>query len=277
MRCRATLSSKWSRIGVDVLVFPQLTTGAFAQFPVRKQRQKRTITNILADMSMVKLADPQGEMTEWRLVYSGLSDAELMNLQQFHLAAEGSLNIFTFLDPTANLLAWSDELTNAAWSIDPFLVLAGGVSDPRGGSAAWHLSNSGGAPQTITQTLNTPGDYTYCVSAYARSAGSSTVTLLLGGNRATLAVGNTWMRIVASGHGDPTTNSIAFGLEVPAGVSLDVFGMQVESQPAASGYKSSTTGGVYENAYLLDDTFSFTTTDVNHHSTTINIAYASRL
>ena len=36
-------------------------------------------------------------------------------------------------------------------------------------------------------------------------------------------------------------------------------------------------GILYENAHFLDDTFSFTTTDINHHSTTVNIAYANRL
>jgi hypothetical protein len=144
-----------------MLVFPQLTTGALAQFPVRKLRQKRTVTNTLGDMTMVKLADPQGETTEWRLEYTGLSDAEVMNLQQFYLAAEGRLNIFTFLDPMANLFAWSDQLNNGAWTTDPFLALTGGITDAAGGSNAWTLSNSGGAPQTITQTINAPGGYTY--------------------------------------------------------------------------------------------------------------------
>jgi len=260
-----------------VLVFPQLTTGALAQFPVRKLRQKRTITNTLGDMSMVKLADPQGESTEWRLEYSGLSDAEVIALQQFYLTAEGRLNVFTFLDPTANLFAWSDQLNNAAWTSDPLLVLTGALADPAGGTNAWTLANSGGAPQTIRQTVNAPGGYTYCLSAYARSVGGSTVTLLLGGHRTTTVLGSTWRRIVASGQGDATAGSIPFGLELPAGMSLDVFGMQVEAQPTASGYKSSTRGGVYENAYLLEDTFSFTTTDVNHHSATVSIVYASRL
>jgi hypothetical protein len=260
-----------------VLVFPQLTTGAMAQFPVRKLRQKRTVINLLGDMTMVKLADPQGETTEWRLEYTGLSDVEVMNLEQFYLATEGRLNVFTFLDPTANLFAWSDQLNDAAWTTDPFLALTGGISDPTGGTNAWTLTNSGGAPQAITQTINAPGGYTYCVSAYARSGGSSAVTMLLGSNRTTVVLGTTWLRIVASGHGDPTAESIVFGLEVPSGISLDVFGMQVEAQLTASGYKPSTTGGLYENAYLLDDTFSFTTTDINHHSTTVNIVYANRL
>jgi hypothetical protein len=259
------------------VIFPQLTTGTLAQFPVRKVRQKRTITNILGDMSTVKLSDANGEIIEWRLEYSGLSDAELTNLQQFHVAAEGSLNAFTFLDPTANLLAWSDQLNNAAWSADPFLVLTGGLSDPAGGNNGWQLTNTGMAPQSILQTLNAPGGYTYCVSTYAMSASSDVVTVVLGGNRTTVALTNRWSRIGASGHGDPTAESISFGLELSAGGSVDVFGMQVEAQPAASGYKASTAGGVYANAYLSDDTFSFTTTDVNCHSATINIAYVNRL
>jgi hypothetical protein len=244
---------------------------------MRKLRQKRTITNTLGDMSTIKLADPQAEIIHWRLEYSALSDAEVLNLQQFHLAAEGSLNVFTFLDPTANLFAWSDQLDNAVWSTDPFLTLTGGISDPTGGTNAWHLSNSGGAPQSILQTINAPGAYTYCVSAYGRAAVGGGVTILLGGDRTPLSLGSTWMRITTSGHGDPMASSIGFGLEVAAGESLDVFGMQVEAQPTASGYKSSSTGGVYEGAYLLDDTLSFTTTDVNRHSVTVNIAYANRL
>jgi hypothetical protein len=260
-----------------MLVFPQLTTGALIQFPVRKLRRKRTITNTLGDMSTIKLADPYGETIEWRLAYSGLSDQELTNLQQFHLAAEGSLNVFTFLDPTANLLAWSDQLNNAVWSPDPFLALTGGLSDPVGGRNAWNLTNSGAAPQTILQTLNSPGGYTYCTSAYVRSDSGGLASLVLGTSQTAVTLNGTWTRIVASGHGSATDESIRFGLELPAGASVDVFGMQVEAQPAASGYKPSTTGGVYQNAYLVNDTFSFTTTDVNRHSATINIAYANRL
>jgi len=260
-----------------MLVFPQLTTGALIQFPVRKLRRKRTITNTLGDMSTIKLADPYGETVEWRLEYSGLSDRELMNLQQFHLAAEGSLNTFTFLDPTANLLAWSDQLNNAVWSADPFLALTGGLSDPVGGINAWNLSNSGVAAQTLLQTLNAPGGYTYCTSAYVRSASGRTVSLVLGTNQTAATLSGTWTRIVASGYGTATENSIGFGLALPAGASVEVFGIQVEAQPAASGYKPSTTGGVYRNAYLVNDTFSFTSTDVNRHSATINIAYANRV
>src|SRR5579883_142731 len=159
-------------------VFPQLTTGALAQFPVKKSNRLRTIINTMADGSVVKLADPAGALTEWQLQYSNLSDAEAAALQQFFLSMEGSLNVFTFLDPTANLLAWSDQLTNDVWTADPFAGLAGGVADPLGGNNGWTLSNSGAAPQGIYQTLNAPGGYTYCLSVYLGSVAAAGAILV---------------------------------------------------------------------------------------------------
>ena len=101
--------------------YPQLETGALTQFPIRKRRRARTVTNAAADGSSIKLADPAGEVTEWRLDYAELTDAEAAALQQFFEAAEGMLNGFTFLDPTANLLAWSGKLDEEVWERDPLL------------------------------------------------------------------------------------------------------------------------------------------------------------
>jgi len=243
---------------------------------LRKRRQTRTVTNRAADGSSIKLADASGSLTEWQLQYAGLSDAELSSLQQFFATAEGSLNGFTFLDPAGNLLAWSEDLTNAVWGPGPFLAAAGGVADPLGGSNAFQLTNSGEGAQSVSQTLNVPTGYVYSLSIYVRAAQATTVTLLLGSHRATAAAGPAWSRISFTGSGDSTASSILFGIELPPGV-IDVFGPQTEVQAAPSAYQKSTTGGVYENARFGDDTFSFTTTDVNRHSTTVNIVYANHL
>ncbi len=165
-------------------MYPQLTTGAYSQFPLRKQRRTRTVTNMAADGSSIKLADPNAAITEWQLRYEGLSDIELSSLQQFFSTAEGSLNGFTFLDPAGNLLAWSEDLTNAVWEAGPFLASAGGVTDPLGGTRAFHLTNSGEGAQSVTQTLNVPTGYIYSLSVYVQAAQPTTVTLLLGSNRA---------------------------------------------------------------------------------------------
>ena len=233
------------------------------------------MVNTLADMTTIRLADPAGETIEWQLKYTNLSDAEASNLQQFYLSTEGSLNVFTFLDPLDNLFAWSDQLTNDVWTPDPFLSLTGGVTDPMGGTDGWNLGNSGLAPQGISQTLNVPGAYSYCFSAYVQAAAASTASLMIGSKQGNFAVEANWSRISFTGQGDSAAGSITFGLQIPPGAALSVFGMQAEAQPGASVYKSTIRGGVYQAAYFRDNTLTSTSTDMNHNTVTVNIAYAS--
>ncbi|HWC99459.1 MAG TPA: hypothetical protein VG456_22020 [Candidatus Sulfopaludibacter sp.] len=247
-----------------MLIYPQLSTGALSQFPIKKRRRSRSVVNTAADGSRVTYEDATGGTIEWQLAYTALSDSELAALQALHEAAEGSLNGFTFVDPTANLLAWSEDLSNAEWSRGPMLTatLATG---------SWRLANTGAGPQSITQTLNAPAQYQYCFSVSVRADQPTSVTLLVGANRASFAVGSDWTRISLARTG------VTFGIELPAGGVVDVSAPQVEAQAAPSKYKPSTTGGVYENARLRDDAFAFTTTDVNRHAVTVNILYANHL
>src|SRR5262249_31163402 len=150
---------------------------AISQFPIRKRKYSRTVVNRLADGSSVKLVDPVGGSTGWQLQYAGLSDAEASALQQFFQSCEGSLNAFTFTDPAGNLLAWSEDLTNAVWQPGPLLAVSGAVNDPFGGTNAFQLSNTGTAGQALSQTLNAPGAYTYSFSVYVQAAAATTATL----------------------------------------------------------------------------------------------------
>jgi hypothetical protein len=260
-----------------MLVYPQLPSGALAQFPFQSRHQIRTLVNTAADGTVIKLGDPGANTIEWQLRYASLSDAELATLLQFFAAAEGTLNNFTFVDPTANLFAWSDDLTNVVWDGGPLLSLTGSDDDPLGGHNAWQISNTGAGAQDLSQTLTTPGAYLYCLSVYAKAASPATFTLVLGNNRYAQNVGPNWQRFACTGTGDPTATSMTCGIELGAGAVVEVYGLQVEPQDSPSIYKSSTTGGCYENARLRDDTLSFTTTDVNRHSATVNIFYASNL
>lgn len=260
-----------------MLVYPQLTTGALSQFPVVKRLRQRTVVNTAADGSRVVYSDTPGGTLEWQLSYTGLSDAELAALKAFHAAAEGSLTAFTFLDPAGNLLAWSEDLDNAVWSLAPFLTVSGGVADPLGGTAGWHANNAGAGPQSILQTLNAPAGYLYCLCVFVRSQEQCTVDLLLGDHTASHSIGPEWSRISLARNGNAAEESIVFGIDFPAGAAVDVFGPQVEVQASASRYKTSTTGGVYENARFRDDSFRFISTDVNRHSATLTILYANHL
>lgn len=226
-----------------MLVYPQLATGAITQFPIHKRHRVRTIMNTAADGSTVKLEDPGAEWLEWRLNYRGISDSELEALLLFHAAAEGTLNTFTFLDPTANLLAWSGAMDNPVWNSGPFLSMTGEVTDPLAGNDAWHVINAGAAAQTLSQTAAAPGDYLYCFSSYVRSPAPGRVTLLLGDSRSEQVTGPDWKRIACASLGTAGTESIVFGIEMPAGGVIDIYGAQAEPQASPSAYKASTRGG----------------------------------
>jgi len=260
-----------------MLAYPQLGTGALSQFPVRIERRARTVVNAAPDGTAIKLADPAGTVTEWTLNYTGLSDAERFTLEQFFASAQGSLNGFTFVDPAANLLAWSGDPSQPVWVPDPALTVAGGVGDPFGGTAAWSLTNTGAAPQSLTQTLPAPGEYLYCLSVYARALTAGAVTMSIGTSQTVHTVTEQWARITLAARGDSSEQEVAFGLQVPAGVQVEIYGMQAEPQPAASEYRVSTTGGVYLNARLRDDQFTVITTAPGRHSCSVRILYVNHL
>jgi len=86
-----------------------------------------------------------------------------------------------------------------------------------------------------------------------------------------------WTRIAWTSNGDAQATSVRFGIGIGAGDAVEVYGLQVEAQTAASGYKASTLGGVYEGAHLGDDVLTITSTDVNRHSCTVKIIHANHL
>jgi hypothetical protein len=237
-----------------MLTYPQL-----AQFPIVKRARRRTVINRAADGRSVKWADPAGETTEWGLHYSELSDDEAKALQDFFLAVEGTLQEFTFLDPTANLLAWSDKLDESVWLKGPLLTVSGG-----------RLTNTGGGPQTLSQSIAGPAGYLYCFSAYVSAAEAIPVTMFAGSAVVESVATSEWRRLrMTAAVDDPT-----FGLEIPAGACVDVRGLQVEAQPGASAEQTSARGGVYVGARLRDDALTIEATGVNRNSCTVNIVHA---
>ncbi len=260
-------------------VYPQLETGALSQFPVRKTRRMRTVINTAADGSEIKLADPPAEITEWELNYAELTDGEMAALEEFFEENEGTLKEFTFLDPVGNLLAWSGKLDDEVWAREPLLTVTGEVADPNGGAEAWRVTNGGATAQGIWQTLEAPGAYTYCLSLFAKSnAGQEArATLLLGNTRAERKITSEWSRITVTGSGNPGTESVRFGVELPAGAAVEIFGIQAEPQAGASAYKIGTRGGVYENARFGRDELPVITTGPGRHSCTVQIIHVNHL
>jgi hypothetical protein len=243
--------------------YPQI-----AQFPVLKRKSHRTITNHALDGRIIKLSDPGINITEWQLQYTDLADDELALILDFFSAAEGIFGSFTFVDPLANLLAWSEQLEDAVWEKGPFLSLTE-AQDPLGTNRAWRIHNSGAGSQTIQQQIAIPDSYLCVSSAYVRS-GIETPILFLSQAFSTFPQ---WRRVAVNTQGRPT-----FDLELPAGGDIEVFGFQAEAQLAPSRYKRTTARtGMYENARFRENNFTFTTTDSNRHSCRVNIIHANHI
>jgi hypothetical protein len=259
-----------------MLYYPQLTTGSIAQFPVTRTVNMRTVANQLPSGFTIRMADTGAQKVQWRLVYSDLTDGERSSLESLFEASEGQLNTFTFLDPTDNLLMWSEDWTQSAWTPDPLLQVTGGVADPLGGSAAMQLTNTAQTTQQIIQNTGGPSSFVYCYSVYVRSNAPATIQLVVTATgQATLTAvttGASWTRVTASGSLSVQQNGIGFGVQLPAGVQVDAFGAQVEAQPGAGVYKQTIDlGGIYSSTRFSSDLLSVTANAPNQHSCQIGL------
>jgi hypothetical protein len=241
-----------------VLVFPQLTTGAPALYPVVRKNTVRTVANTLGDGSTVVFADPDAAVREWELRAAGLTLVEWTAIEALFQAVSGRFTTFTFLDPVGNLLLHSEEFGQPEWNNGPLIQLTPNVDDPLGTMRATRVVNAGSAAAAVAQTLAVPGNFRYALSVWARTSGASNVTLSAtatgGGATRSFALTGQWMRVSMEVALGMNTGSVVFGAELDAGASVDLFGMQLEAQPGVSDYKiTGGSGGVYAEARFSED------------------------
>lgn len=254
------------------LFFPQLSSGAIAQYPIKKTNVVRTITNLLPDGSMILLADTPASKLMWEMTYTELAPADAMALQAHFQACYGPYHAFTFIDPTDNMLTSSVDLTNSVWSKDPQIQITTGASDPDGGTDAFVLTNEGSAIQKFCQQLTVPANYQYCFSLYATSAQPSTVAVAWQGSSAAandeLPVSTAWNRIVSSAQLNDAGTQLSVGVTLAPGQQVTLFGLQLEAQSQPSRYRATVaSGGVYANAHFVSATFSMASDAPNLFST----------
>lgn len=254
-----------------MLYFPQLSTGAVTQFPIRKTRSHRTVLTISEEGYRFAVPDEGGITIRWMLSYHYLSDEESKQLLEFFKAAEGRLQPFTFLDPIGNLLFWSEDPNHSVWQRSSFLQSVMDVSDPIGSSRAFRLTNGGAASLPFEQTVNVPGNVTCCFSVYARGNSGSSITLSRASGSAihssSFDLTATWRRFILSSTLDGGDESSIFGLTLNAGSSADLFGFQVDPQPGASTYVPTFDhSGVYSTTRFDQDVMTVTATAPNRNS-----------
>ncbi len=252
-----------------MLVFPQLVTGASTLYPLKKRHLVHTVVNTVGDGRTVVYEDTGAGTAEWELHLKGMTRSEVDAIDALFEAVAGSWGTFTFLDPAGNLFSFSTDPSNTVWTNGPQVVFAAGIADPFGGTAAVQASNGAAADQNISQVLAVPGNFRYCLSVWARTAGNSSATLFAqttgASATAPLKIGATWRQFQMPVNLAQATSSVTFGVTLSSGSIVQLYGLQVEAQIAASDYKATgAKSGVRANARFANDTLTITaqSTDV---------------
>jgi hypothetical protein len=222
------------------------------------------------------MADLGASCVKWELHYSGLTDAEWQAVQDLFESVEGQLNSFTFLDPTDNLLAWSEDWTRSVWSADPLLQVSAGIPGPSGLNDGTRIINQAQTTQRIMQATQGASGFRYSFSLFVRSDVASTPGLIIktAGEEAakTIVADNTWRRANISTSLAPSGDGVSFGIQLVPGGALDVFGAQVEAQPAVGGYKRTLDrAGVYPNTRFDSDILRRIGEQLNQNSCVIKL------
>ncbi|MBM3725503.1 MAG: hypothetical protein FJW40_08775 [Acidobacteria bacterium] len=258
-----------------MLTFPQLSSGAMGQFPLKARVSRRTVTNRGAGGSLVQWVDPSWAFVEWDLRRDDLSASEWEAVEMLFADTEGGLLPFTFLDPMDNLLRWSEDLASAVWVKGSGIQLTAGLADPLGTTRAVRVRNTGATPQRLSQTIAAPADMTYCFSAYLRASAATTARLVRASGvseEKAAAAGSAWRRFATSGNLGGAGTTMTFSVDLDPGAEVDVFGLQVDAQPAASPYKVTTNGsGVYPDARFGSDELRVTAGSLGLNSATVHI------
>ncbi len=258
------------------LFFPQLSTGALAQYPVRRARLGRSIRNILPSGDLILAPDPDATTLVWQLAYSALPTAEIGAIQNLFQTCAGPVHAFTFIDPVDNMLAGSTTLSAPAWMIPGFVSVSTGAPDPMGTMNGFLITNTGQAAAALTQTLTVPAWYTYCFSLYVTSNQPSSIALLRQGQNAqsvtSSPIGMAWTRIVSSGALSDASTTLTVGIQLSAGQQVTIYGPQLEPQPSPSRYRpTAQRGGVYSKAHWGADQLLVTAEAPDLFSTTFTI------
>ena len=215
------------------LAFPQLTSGALVQYPIRKRRIIQSPINAFADGSMIPSQMNTNSAFGWQVAYRDLAPGDQTALQNLFSACQGPLLSFIFIDPTDNMLSYSSNLKIGNWLVDPLLSIAAGAADPFGGTSAFLLVNGGQTDQRVSQTIMAPANYSYCFSVYVSAEVPSSVSLssmAVSQQSQSFPVGLNWTRLVSNGILPDNQIGITFSIVVPGAQTVAVFGPQMEPQ-----------------------------------------------
>src|SRR3954452_22210045 len=261
---------------MDNPCFPQLTSGALVQYPLHKTRTVRNVTNVLSDGTLVLLPDQGAARLVWDLQYTGLVEAEVTSLKELFQNRKGPLLPFIYIDPSDNMLVWSTDPRTQPWQAPTVLKIENGIAGPSKAGDAFRITNTGQSIQELTQTVNVPNGYFYCLSFYARSAAPQLLTAFRRGastvQESQILIDAAWNRFWTSGRLRESGNGITVGLSFSVGQQIEVFGLQLEAQVSPSQYRPTfRRASVYSNAHWAMNELSVISESPGLFSTSVTV------
>jgi len=257
-----------------MLIFPQLLSGAVAQFPLSKSYSQRNVVNEQEDGTRFIAPDVSSRTMKWNLSYRALKESEAATLATFFSEAQGKLQKFTFLDPTRNLLQWSADLEKPVWVRPALLTVTPGSTDNFGGANAVRIVNTSGSDLAVEQSLAFNSTVNCCFSVYAKSDGPQQFRLIRSGSQESslFEAGLTWKRFYLTTTSQPGDLPSTFSVSVLPGSGLDICGISVEAQPTPGVYVQTLgRSGAYSAARFDQDVLAFTITGRDEFSCDVRI------
>lgn len=247
-----------------------------AQFPLKVRASTRTLINQTADARRVRYSDSGAEAVDWEMAYTALSDEEWLAVESLFRDCEGRRHTFLFLDPWSNLVAESEVFNNSVWTREPGIGLSEGANDPEGHPRATQVTNSAGTLQSLAQSISLPAWFQYSLSIYARATGSTQLRLVISTDGAfaeqVYNLSPEWQRYSLFSSLVTANEAMEVALQLPAGATVELFGAQLEAQPAPSPYqRTARRTGRYPESRFAGDELTQVSTSPGEHSTVIRI------
>lgn len=234
--------------------FPLVATRVGVQLPVQRTWKPAQELLMTPGGTWYLRTLPRGESYEWNLTFAGLMWAEAQTLRDFHHDMRGAYHCFRFCDPLRNLLAWSEDLTQAAWTVSNGLAVTLFANPMAGVAQGVRIVNSGAAEALARQTVACAPTFPYSVAATARSNGGGTMGLLIGSQRSDVALSAQWQAFQFSAIPGGSIDQVTFAIAIAPGGEVELAGVQADFGSDSPEYRRSEgRQGLFTQARFKDD------------------------
>jgi hypothetical protein len=234
--------------------FPLVAGTVSAQLPIQRTWKPAQAVLMTPGGDWHLRTLPTGEHAEWRLKFTGLTTAEAQTLQQFHRDVRGAFHSFRFCDPLSNLLAWSEDPTQAPWARTGALSITLVPGPNAGTRQTAQVLNLSAAEVLLQQAVGCSPNFAYSMSVMARSNSQSTIGILIGAQRRTVTLGGQWQEYQFTAAPGGASDQVVFAIAIPMGGEVELGGVHAEFGACSPEYRRSEgRQGLFTKARFKDD------------------------